>query len=219
MLHRMPVRPRFRGVSHRVAFYVAVVAGSLLVVSSVDARAMIATAIYAFFLAGMFGVSATLHRRDWSPRAFGWLRRADHATIFTCMAGTYTPFCLLGIGPPVGTRLLILAWSAAGLGILRAFLWPHAPRAITAALYVCVGWVAVAYLPEVRASLEPVAFVLLIAGGIAFTAGALVYLFKFPDPSPAIFGYHEVFHLMIIAGCSCHFAGVVRLATRARSLG
>ncbi len=207
------VRPRFRGVSHRVAFHVAVVAGSLLVASSVGARAMVATAIYAISLAGMFGVSATLHRRDWGPRAFGWLRRADHAMIFACIAGTYTPFCLLGMPGPVGMRLLVLAWSAAGLGILRAFLWPHAPRAITSALYVAVGWVVVAYLPEVRATLDPLAFALLLGGGIAFTLGAVVYLTRWPDPSPEVFGYHEVFHLMIILGCACHFAGVVRVTS------
>jgi hemolysin III len=206
------VRPRLRGVSHRFAFYVAVVAGIVLVASAVDRRAMLATAIYAVFLAGMFGVSATLHRRDWSPRAFNWLRRADHAMIFGCIAGTYTPFCLLGVGAPVGTHLLILAWSAAGLGILRALLWPHAPRVVTSMLYLAVGWVVVAYLPEVHASLDPLAFALLIGGGIAFTAGAIVYLLRWPDPSPEVFGYHEVFHVMIIVGCTCHFAGVVRVA-------
>jgi hemolysin III len=206
-------RPRFRGVSHRVAFHVAVVAGSLLVASSVGARAMIATAIYAVSLAGMFGVSATLHRRDWGPRAFGWLRRADHAMIFACIAGTYTPFCLLGMPGPVGMHLLVLAWSAAGLGILRALLWPHAPRAITSALYVAVGWVVIVYLPEVHAMLDPVSFGLLMGGGASFTLGAVVYLTRRPDPAPAVFGYHEVFHLMIILGCACHFAGVVRVTS------
>ena len=209
------VRPRLRGVSHRVAFYVAVVSGTVLVACAADHRAMGATAIYAVFLAGMFGVSATLHRRDWGPRAFGWLRRADHAMIFACIAGTYTPFCVLGVGGTVGTHLLILAWSAAGLGILRALLWPHAPRVITSVLYVAVGWVVVAYLPEVRAALDPVAFTLLIGGGIAFTAGAVVYLTMWPDPSPTVFGYHEVFHLMIILGCTCHFAAVGRVVLAA----
>ena len=204
-------RPRLRGVSHHIAFYVALVAGIALVAATGDRRAMVATAIYAVFLAGMFGVSATLHRRDWGPRAFGWLRRADHAMIFACIAGTYTPFCVLGVGGSVGTHLLILAWSAAGLGILRALLWPHAPRAITSVLYVVVGWVVIAYLPEVHAALDPVAFVLLIGGGVAFTAGAVVYLTKWPDPSPAVFGYHEVFHAMIILGCTAHFAAVGRV--------
>jgi hemolysin III len=205
-------RPRLRGVSHQIAFYVAVVAGGVLFTLARDRRTMIATAVYATLLAGMFGVSAKLHRSDWGPRAFGWLRRADHAMIFACIAGTYTPFCMLGMVPPSGTRLLALAWTAAGLGILRALLWPHAPRAITSGLFVAVGWVMAVYFPEVHAALDPIAFALLIAGGAWFTVGAIVYLFRWPDPSPRVFGYHEVFHVMIILGCACHFVAIARVA-------
>jgi hemolysin III len=204
-------RPRLRGVSHQVAFYVALVCGAALVASTGDLRAMAATAIYVTMLAGMFGVSATLHRSDWGPRAFGWLRRADHAMIFACIAGTYTPLCMLGVGSPDGVRLLALAWSAAGLGILRAVLWPHAPRAISSLLYVAVGWVVIAYFPAVHTGLDPIAFALVLAGGAWFTVGAAVYLFRWPDPWPRVFGFHEVFHVLIILGCSCHFAAVVRL--------
>ena len=201
-----------RGVSHHIAFYVAVVAGAALIARVNDPRAILATAVYVTLLAGMFGVSATLHRNDWGPRAFGWLRRADHAMIFAFIAGTYTPLCMLGVDPSGRTQLLALAWSAAGLGILRAVLWPHAPRLISSALYVAVGWVMVAYFPQVHASLDPVAFALVGAGGVWFTVGAVVYLFRWPDPSPKVFGYHEVFHVLIILGCVCHFAAVWRLA-------
>jgi hemolysin III len=166
------------------------------------------TAIYATLLAGMFGVSATLHRADWRGRAYNWLRRADHAMIFAFIAGTYTPLCVLGIGGPVGMRLLALAWTGAGLGILRALLWPHAPRAVSSLLYVAVGWVVVAYFPEVHAALPPVAFGLVIAGGAWFTVGAAVYGTRRPDPWPRVFGFHEVFHVLIIIGCACHFAAV-----------
>ena len=206
-----PPRPRLRGVSHRVAFYVALVLGPLLVAMSGDRKAMGVTAIYVVSLAGMFGVSASLHRRDWGPRAFNWLRRADHAMIFACIAGTYTPFCILGLPPEPGTRLLILAWVAAGLGILRAALWPHAPRAITASLFVLVGWVVLAYLPEVHASLAPIPFTLLMTGGGLFTVGAVVYLTKRPDPWPTVFGYHEIFHVMVVLGCACHFVAVAHV--------
>jgi len=205
-------RPRLRGVSHRVAFYVTLVAGAVLIKMSDDRRTITATAIYVTFLAGMFGVSATLHRNDWGPRAFGWLRRADHAMIFACIAGTYTPLCVLGIDSPSGTRLLILAWSAAGLGILRAALWPHAPRLVSSGLYVAVGWVMIAYFPELHTALDPISFALVIAGGVWFTVGAVVYLFRWPDPWPRTFGYHEVFHIMIIVGCICHFVAVGRVA-------
>ena len=205
-------RPRLRGVSHRIAFYVTLVAGALLIRVSDDRRTITATAIYVGFLAGMFGVSATLHRSDWGPRAFGWLRRADHAMIFACIAGTYTPLCVLGVDSPSGTRLLVLAWSAAALGILRAMLWPHAPRLVSSGLYVAVGWVMIAYFPEIHAALDPVAFALVFAGGAWFTVGAMVYLFRWPDPWPRVFGYHEVFHVMIIIGCVCHFVAVTRVA-------
>jgi len=201
-------RPRLRGVSHHIAFYVALVCGALLVARSSDRRTLAATAIYATFLAGMFGVSATLHRRDWGARAFSWLRRADHAMIFACIAGTYTPLCVLGVNSPSGTRLLVLVWSGAALGILRAMLWPHAPRGISSALYVAVGWLMIAYFPEVHAALAPAAFALVVAGGAWFTVGAAVYMFRWPDPWPTVFGYHEVFHVLIILGCVCHFTAV-----------
>jgi hemolysin III len=206
-------RPRLRGVSHHIAFYVTLVFGGVLIAASADRRAMVATAIYVTFLAGMFGVSAILHRRDWGPRAFGWLRRADHAMIFACIAGTYTPLCVLGVASPSGTRLLVLAWSGAGLGIVRALLWPHAPRLVSSALYVAVGWVMLAYLPEVHAALDPAAFALVVAGGVWFTAGAVVYMSRRPDPWPTVFGYHEVFHVLIILGCICHFAAVGRVVS------
>jgi hemolysin III len=201
-------RPLLRGVSHQIAFFVVIVAGAVLISRTTDRRATVATVIYALTLAGMFGVSALLHRRDWGPRMYGWLRRADHAMIFACIAGTYTPFCMLGLTPPAGPRLLIMIWSGAGIGILRAVLWPHAPRAVSSVLYVVVGWVMLVYFPEVRTQFPPAAFALLVAGGGSFTVGAAVYGFRWPDPLPRVFGYHEVFHLLVILGCACHFAAI-----------
>lgn len=205
-------RPRLRGVSHRIAACIALVCGVVLVLASPDQRARTATTIYVALLAGMFAVSATLHCADWKPRAFSWLRRADHAMIAAFIAGTYTPLCLLGVRGPSGTRLLALSWTASGLAILRALLWPHAPRLISSALYVAVGWVVIAYLPEVKAALDPFAFALILAGGAWFTIGAFVYLFRRPDPWPRVFGYHEVFHALIIVGCTCHFVAVASVA-------
>jgi hemolysin III len=199
-------------VSHRIAFYVTLVAGPFLVAAASDRRAMVATTIYVTLLAGMFGTSATLHRADWPPRVYASLRRADHAMICAFTAGTYTPFCMLGVRTPAGAKLLALAWAAAGLGILRAVLWPHAPRLVSVPLYILGGWVAVAYLPEIRASMEPHAFALMIAGGLWFTIGAVVYSLRWPDPSPRVFGYHEVFHVATIVGCACHFAAVAIVA-------
>jgi hemolysin III len=207
-------RPKYRGVSHRIAFHCAIVAGAILVWAARDAQTRFPCIVYATFLSAMFGVSATLHRADWSPRTYSWLRRADHSTIFVCIAGTYTPFALLGLGGTSGTKLCLLAWTVCSIGVLRAMLWPHAPRAITSTCYVAAGWFSVAFIPELRAALDPVTFALIFGGGAIFTIGAVIYLLKWPDPIPAVFGYHEVFHIVIILGCTTHFAAVVRLATR-----
>ena len=205
-------KPRLRGVSHHIAFYVAACAGVALVAATGSARGMAATAVYAVLLTAMFGVSASYHRVDWSPRSLAWWRRADHAMIFAFIAGTYTPLCLLGLDRAVGPRLLALAWTGAGLGILRAVLWPRAPRAIAAAMYVAVGWVVVAYLPEVVSALDGTSLSLLWIGGGCYTLGAVVYATQRPDPLPSIFGYHEVFHALVIIACGCHFAAIARVA-------
>ena len=211
MTTRSRPRPRYRGVSHRYACYAALVAGAVLVAYARDPVARMAVIVYAIFLATMFGISATLHRADWPAPVYSHLRRADHAAIFLCIAGTYTPFSLLGLRGELGARLLVLAWSVCGIGVLRAVLWPHAPRAITTACFVAAGWVATAFIPELRAALHPTTFALIVAGGVIFTIGAMIYLVRKPDPWPDIFGYHEVFHLVIIVGCAAHFAAVVRL--------
>jgi len=205
-------KPRLRGVSHQIAFYVAICAGAVLVAATGTARSMAATAVYAVLLAAMFGVSASYHRVDRRPRSQAWWGRADHAVIFAFIAGTYTPLSLLGLDRETGHRLLVLAWAGAGLGILRALLWPQAPRAISSVLYVAVGWVVVAYFPEVRTSLDPIALKLLLIGGACYTIGAVVYVTRRPDPAPAVFGYHEVFHALVIIACGCHFAAVARVA-------
>jgi len=192
-----------------VAFYVAMVAGAVLVAF---AHHRLVIAVYAALLATMFGVSATLHRADWSPRTYNWLRRADHGAIFLCIAGTYTPFAVLGLGGETGTKLLVLAWIVSGIGVVRALAWPHAPRAITASCFVAAGWVVLAYLPEFHAAVDATTFRWILVGGLGFTIGALIYLVKWPDPWPDTFGYHEVFHLVIIVACAIHFVAVARLA-------
>ncbi|MEO8844642.1 MAG: hemolysin III family protein [Kofleriaceae bacterium] len=208
----MEVRPKYRGVSHRIAFHTAIVAGTVLLAVA-HGGTRLALVPYVILLAAMFGVSATLHRADWGPRMYNWLRRADHGTIFLCIAGTYTPFSLLGLGGAAGTKLCLLAWIVCGIGVVRALAWPHAPRAITATCFVAAGWVVLAYLPQFHAAVDATTFGLILIGGVAFTLGAVIYLIKWPDPAPATFGYHEVFHLVIIGACAIHFIAVARLAT------
>ena len=141
----------------------------------------------------MLGVSATLHRADWSPRAFGWLRRADHAMIFAFIAGTYTPLCVIGVGGAAGTKLLVLAWTGAALGIVRALAWPTRHASSRRCSTSRSAGVVLAYLPTVHAALDPVAFGAVVAGGVCYTVGAAVYASRWPDPSPTVFGFHEVF--------------------------
>jgi hemolysin III len=204
-------KPRLRGVSHHFAFFAALGAGAVLVAMSASARAAGASAVYAITLAAMFGVSATYHRIDWGPTAERLWRRVDHSAIFLVIAGTYTPVCLLAIGGNLGPRLLALVWVGAALGTLQSMLWPHAPRAIAVALYCALGWLIVAYFGEVRAALGAAPMLLLFGGGVMYTTGALVYALQRPDPRPAVFGYHEIFHVLVIAASICHFAAIALL--------
>jgi hemolysin III len=207
---RCPPKPRLRGVSHQFAAVAAAGAGAVLLTLATTPTAVAATAVYVVTLAVMFGVSAVYHRVDWSPAAEARLRRLDHAAIFLVIAGTYTPLAVLAIGGDVGRRLLALAWAGAALGVVRATLWTRAPRTLAALLYVALGWVAVGYVAELRAGVGLAGVILLAAGGILYTVGALVYALRRPDPRPAVFGYHEVFHALTIAAGACHFAVVLR---------
>ena len=203
--------PTLRGVSHQLAFLCAAGAGVVLVAMSRTASAALATAVYAASLVAMYGVSATYHRLARARRASVFWQRADHATIFVFIAGSYTPICILAVGGDVGARLLALVWTGAAAGALQAIAWPRAPRAITAALYVLLGWALVACWRDVAVALGAAAQTLLVVGGVLYTAGAVVYALRRPDPSPRVLGYHEVFHLLVIAASVCHFAAVILL--------
>ena len=206
------IKPHLRGVSHQIAFFVALVGGVWLVATAGNALASLVTAIYALTLALMLGISASYHRGNRSPRAELRWKRADHAMIFFFVAGSYTPICVLGIGGAPGMRILALVWVGAALGALRALLWVRAPRVIATALYVAVGWLMIAFWPDVRDALGTPLVRLLVAGGLLYTIGAVVYALRRPDPLPRWFGYHEVFHSFVIAACICHFVLISQLA-------
>lgn len=209
------VKPRLRGVSHEIGFFVALAAGSWVVATAASAQARGITAIYAVTLALMLGVSASYHRGTWAARIEQRWKRADHAMIFVFVAGTYTPICVLGIGGAPGMKILALVWIGATLGVLQALLWVRAPRVLSAGLYVALGWLVVAFWPDVRDALGAPLVRLLLAGGMLYTAGAVIYALRRPDPLPRWFGYHEVFHVLVIAACVCHFVVVLRLARAA----
>jgi hemolysin III len=203
------VKPRLRGVSHQWAFFVALVAGVVLVLAAPSGRATVAATIYAVTVAAMFGASALYHRVDWkSLAARRWMRRLDHSMIYLLIAGTYTPFALLVLDGGLAEAVLIAVWSGAALGIGLKLLWPDTPKWLTAGVYVTLGWVAVIAFPQLASELGPVGMALVAGGGLLYTAGAVVYALRRPDPAPAVFGYHEIFHVLVIAAAVLQFVAV-----------
>lgn len=204
-------KPRLRGVLHQWAACVALGAGAVLVSLTQSPRVAIAVAAFAGSLVVLFAVSAVYHRVNWSEAARARMRRMDHASIFVLIAGTYTPIAVLALPPGAGQSVLVAAWGAALLGILLSLFWIRAPKVITALLAVAAGWTIIPYLGTARASLSTAEFALIAAGGIAYTAGAVAYALKRPNPWPGVLGYHEVFHALTIVGAALHFAAVVHL--------
>jgi len=202
------VKPRFRGVTHQWAFFVSLVVGSLLVLFAPTAEARIACTIYAVSVSGLFGTSALYHRINWSPRARRWMRRLDHAMIFVLIAGTYTPFALLVLEPPFSTVVLLGVWGGAIGGIILQLVWIDAPKWLSAVVYIALGWFAIVAAPQFADSLNPIAVGLVALGGILYTIGAVIYATKRPDPAPAVFGYHEIFHALTIAAAIAQFAAI-----------
>ncbi|MCU1427775.1 MAG: channel protein hemolysin family [Actinomycetia bacterium] len=198
-------KPRLRGVSHQYAFAVAVGAGIALVFSAPAGRAAVAATIYALSIATMFGVSALYHRGNWSEAVRLHLRRLDHTTIFVAIAGTYTPIALLVLHGWFAALILSVVWGGVALGALLEWSPARLPRALFASLYVAVGWVAVIVLPQLWTKLGIVPFSGIIAGGLLYTVGAVVYARKRPDPFPATFGFHEIFHAFVIAAAATHY--------------
>ena len=202
------VKPRLRGVSHFWAFFVALAAGAVLVATAPDGRATLAAAIYAGSLATLFGVSALYHRVNWRPATRRWMRRLDHSAIFVLIAGTVTPFALLVMSGPFATALLIAVWAGAAAGIVVEMFWVDAPKWATAIVYLSVGWIGALGFPAIVVNAGIGAGVLIAIGGVLYTAGAVVYARQRPDPNPAVFGYHEIFHVLVIAAAVAHFTAV-----------
>ena len=203
------LKPRLRGVFHQWAFFVSVAAGIALVVAAPAGRATLATAIYAASVVALFGVSALYHRITWASAAVRrWMRRLDHSMIFFLIAGTYTPFALLVLEGTLATAILVAVWGGAVSGIALNLVWSDAPKWVTALIYIVLGWVAIAVFPELTSQLGWTATALVGAGGVLYTFGAIVYALNRPDPVPSVFGYHEVFHVLVIAAAALQYAVV-----------
>ncbi len=207
------VKPRLRGVSHEYAFFVSLVLGAALIVAARGTEARLAIAVYAVSLSALFGVSALYHRVDWKrPSSRAWMRRLDHTMIFVLIAGTVTPFAILILEPPLSTALLIAVWGGALAGTLVELLWTSSPKWVSAIVYVAVGLISAIGFPAIIAETGIVAGLLIAAGGLLYVTGAVVYAAQRPDPSPAVFGYHEIFHILVIAAAAAHFAAIALFA-------
>ncbi len=193
---------------HLYAFFVALVVGGLLVAAAPHTRARVAAAIFAAAVATMFGASALHHRVTWRERGYRWSRRIDHAGVYLAIAGTYTPFGLLVL---VGAwRIVILAvvWGGAAAAILLKFVWVDAPKWLAAAIAITLGWIAVIVFPQMIDGIGWDGTTLILVGGLFYTVGGLVYALRRPDPIPAVFGYHEIFHLLVVAAVALQYSVV-----------
>ena len=205
-------RPRLRGVLHQWAFFISVVLGTLLVTFSPAGEARTATLVYALAVCGLFGVSALYHRVTWRPRARRWMRRLDHAMIFVLIAGTYTPFGILVLEGTLAVVVLAILWGGAVAGVLLKLAWADAPKWLMAVTYIALGWVVVIAMPQLGSRLGLGAVALIIGGGTAYTAGAVIYARQRPNPAPKVFGYHEIFHALVIVAAAAHFVAVAFFA-------
>jgi hemolysin III len=208
------VKPLLRGVLHQGALVVSILVAPLLLLSADASRSRVAAAIFAFSVAACFGASALYHRVTWAPPLRRWMRRVDHAGVYLLIAGTYTPVTLLVLDGAWRRVILAVVWGGALAAILLKFLWVDAPKSIAAGVGLALGWVAIVALPQLVDRLEPTALVLLIAGGLLYSAGAIVYARRKPDPLPAVFGYHEVFHALTIVAAACQYVAIALFVIR-----
>ncbi|MEU1396824.1 hemolysin III family protein [Micromonospora zamorensis] len=204
-------KPRMRGWLHTYAFFVAVVCG--IVLCSIAATRpgwapLVSCLIYSLTVCGLFGTSALYHRRVWSERGYQLMRRMDHSMIFVFIAGTYTPLCVMLLAPRPATVMLSLVWGGALAGVALKVVWPHAPRWVSAPLYLALGWVAVAMLPEILNGGGVAALVLLVVGGALYSVGAVFYALRRPNPWPTVFGHHEFFHACTLLAALCHHIAI-----------
>ncbi|HEX8123905.1 MAG TPA: hemolysin III family protein [Solirubrobacteraceae bacterium] len=200
--------PILRGVSHAWAFWFALVAGAVLMVLAPNGEARVAALIYGLGLCALFAGSGLYHRWRWNPRWRPLLRRIDHSTIFVFIAASYTPIALLVLDGSLRVIVLVGVWAGAIAGVIFSVAWINAPRVLAAGTYLGLGWFAVITIPQLVDRLPSVPLLLLAVGGVLYTAGAIVYAGKRPDPWPRTFGFHEVFHAFVIAAAAAHFAAM-----------
>ena len=201
-------RPRLRGVFHQYAFFVSLILGSLLIAAAPAGKAQVAAAIFAAAVAVMFGASALHHRVTWRERGYRWSRRIDHAGVYLAIAGTYTPFGLLVLAGAWRIVVLAVVWGGAAAAIVLKFTWVDAPKWLAAAIAISLGWVAVIAFPQLVDGIGWDGTTLILAGGLCYTIGGLIYTLRRPNPLPAVFGYHEIFHALVVAAVALQYSVV-----------
>jgi hemolysin III len=202
------LKPRLRGLSHAIAFVIALPLGLALVLEADTGRGRLSAIVFAATVAAMFGASALYHSPNWREAPRRWLRRVDHAGIYALIAGTYTAFGLIALSGYWRWVVLSIVWAGALAGIVFKFAWLDAPKWISAVIGVALGWVGVVVAPQLLHAIGVGALLLVLAGGLLYTLGALVYALRRPDPRPAVFGFHEVFHVLVIAAVACQYSAV-----------
>jgi hemolysin III len=205
------LKARFRGTSHQLGALAALVVGAVVLAQAPSPRAALAGIIYVLALVAQFTISAIFHRGDWGPVAYERMRRLDHGCIYVLIAGSYTPFCMLALDAHLARTLLAIAWIGAAIGMTIAVFWVNKPRWVVAVGYVALGWAVLPFIPQVAASIGASRSWTMLAGGVLYSIGAAVYVTKRPDPSPALFGYHEVFHALVVLASVCMFTVVSSL--------
>ena len=202
------VKPRLRGLSHAAAFLVALPLGVALALEAETSLGRLAAIVFAASVVVMFGASGLYHSPTWPEGRRRWLRRFDHAGIYGLIAGTYTPFGLLVLRGNWRPVVLGIVWTGALAAVAFKFAWVDAPKWISAVIGIALGWVGVVVFPQLLDEIGVGGSLLVVAGGLLYTAGALVYALRRPDPYPAVFGFHEVFHVLVIAAVACQYAAV-----------
>lgn len=203
-----PARPLFRGVSHQIAFFVSLVSGAVLLALAPTPPALLGAAIYAASLSALLGTSALYHRVTWSVPTRRWIGRLDHSMINVLIAGTFTPFALVVLSGRLAEILLPVMWLGAVAGIALHLFWFDAPKWLSAAVYVALGWIGILAAPQVVEHAGWTVALLVLFGGLLYSAGAVVYAARRPDPVPASFGYHEVFHALVVVAAMAHYGAV-----------
>jgi hemolysin III len=205
------LKPRLRGWLHAYAAAVSIASGAALIAVAAALRggpAGASTGIYAATVTLLFGTSALYHRLSWGPRGHAVMRRLDHSMIFVFIAGTYTPIAVLTLPHTAAIAVLTVVWAGALFGVALQTAWPSTPRWLSVPCYVALGWVAAFVFPDLLHSGGVAPFVLIAAGGVVYTLGAVVYGLKRPDPWPGTFGFHEVFHLCTLVAALCHYVAI-----------